>query len=151
LKTPCRTKLSCFRSFSSSILRLGVQFLELIWDMSFYCVLFFPLLFFCFCQQPTANSQQPTANSQQPTANSQQPTANSQQPTGKCVSDYSGKPTAKPIFIGSARTCNGKRDPCANTQNKFLILYRNLFLITFAILCKKNYNFQIGCLPQTKR
>jgi hypothetical protein len=79
LKTPCRTKLSCFRSFSSSILRLGVQFLELIWDMSFYCVLFFPLLFFCFCQQPTANSQQPTANSQQPTANSQQPTANSQQ------------------------------------------------------------------------
>jgi hypothetical protein len=137
LKTPCRTKLSCFRSFSSSILRLGVQFLELIWDMSFYCVLFFPLLFFCFCQQPTANSQQPTANSQQP--------------TGKCVSDYSGKPTAKPIFIGSARTCNGKRDPCANTQNKFLILYRNLFLITFAILCKKNYNFQIGCLPQTKR
>jgi hypothetical protein len=74
LKTPCRTKLSCFRSFSSSILRLGVQFLELIWDMSFYCVLFFPLLFFVF-----ANSQQPTANSQQPTANSQQPTANSQQ------------------------------------------------------------------------
>jgi hypothetical protein len=139
LKTPCRTKLSCFRSFSSSILRLGVQFLELIWDMSFYCVLFFPLLFFVF------------ANSQQPTANSQQPTANSQQPTDKCVSDYSGKPTAKPIFIGSARTCNGKRDPCANTQNKFLILYRNLFLITFAILCKKNYNFQIGCLPQTKR
>jgi hypothetical protein len=83
LKTPCRTKLSCFRSFSSSILRLGVQFLELIWDMSFYCVLFFPLLFFVFAnsQQPTANSQQPTANSQQPTANSQQPTANSQQPT----------------------------------------------------------------------
>jgi hypothetical protein len=144
LKTPFWPKFPCFPSFSSSILRLGVQFLELIWDMSFYCVLFFPLLFFCFCQQPTANSQQPTANSQQPTANSQQP-------TGKCVSDYSGKPTAKPIFIGSARTCNGKRDPCANTQNKFLILYRNLFLITFAILCKKNYNFQIGCLPQTKR
>jgi hypothetical protein len=72
LKTPFWPKFPCFPSFSSSILRLGVQFLELIWDMSFYCVLFFPLLFFCFCQQPTANSQQPTANSQQPTANSQQ-------------------------------------------------------------------------------
>jgi hypothetical protein len=83
LKTPFWPKFPCFRSFSSSILRLGVQFLELIWDMSFYCVLFFPLLFFVFAnsQQPTANSQQPTANSQQPTANSQQPTANSQQPT----------------------------------------------------------------------